>query len=378
MKTRRPQRPSRPQRRGFTLIELLVVISIIAVLMSLILPAVQQAREAGRRTQCMNNQKNIALGAIAYATARRGKLPASGYYGVATASTPSLFPQRSWVVELLPNLDQGPLADRWNRNVAWNNTANPKADLNNSAIGQTNIGALTCPNDDSAFAQNGGLSYVANNGFGDTNVIVDLALGSGLASLGHHPLAEPFNWVNVANGDANVPVGDAAPSQDIDVVITRDTGVFWATADITGFPNTEMSANIGNIPDGAANTILFAENVNAGITSWANPDIRSGSFIVPLDANSISGALYGAAEQMAAAGIPWRPNAAKIGPEATSPYPNSNHPGVIVMAFCDGTVRPIAETIDINVYTRLVTPAGSKLRSFSGFREELPISENSF
>jgi hypothetical protein len=48
------------------------------------------------------------------------------------------------------------------------------------------------------------------------------------------------------------------------------------------------------------------------------------------------------------------------------------------MAFCDGTVRPIAETIDINVYTRLVTPAGSKLRSFSGFKEEIPISENSF
>lgn len=377
MKTRRPQRPSRPQRRGFTLIELLVVISIIAVLMSLILPAVQQAREAGRRTQCMNNQKNIALGAIAYATARRGKLPGSGYYSPNAASA-GIFAQRSWVVELLPNLDQGPLADRWNRNATWNDTTSPKADLTNAAIGQTNIGALTCPDDDSAFAQNGGLSYVANNGFGDTNVIVDLTLANGLASLGHHPLAEPFNWVNVANGDANGSVGDGAPSLDVDVVITRDTGVFWASADVPQIPNADYSSNIGNIPDGAANTIMFAENVNAGITSWANPDIRSGSFIVPLDANSISGALFGVADQMGAAGIPWRLNAAKVGPEGTSPYPNSNHPGVIVMAFCDGTVRPIAETIDSNVYTRLVTPAGSKLRSFSGFREEIPISENSF
>ena len=377
MKTRRPQRPSRPQRRGFTLIELLVVISIIAVLMSLILPAVQQAREAGRRTQCMNNQKNIALGAIAYATARRGKLPGSGYYGVNTVSA-GLFAQRSWVVELLPNLDQGPLADRWNRNTSWNDTTAPKADLTNSAIGQTNIGALTCPNDDSAFAQNGGLSYVANNGFGDTNDVVDLALSNLPLSLGHHPIAEPFNWVTVANGDANAPIGDAAPSADVDVVITRDTGVFWPTVDFPSVPNTDYSANIGNIPDGAANTIMFAENVNAGVTSWANPSIRSGSFIVPLDTNAVSGALYGAAEQMAAAGIPWRLNAAKVGPEGASPYPNSNHPGVIVMAFCDGTVRPIAETIDTNVYTRLVTPAGSKLRSFSGFREEIPISENSF
>jgi prepilin-type N-terminal cleavage/methylation domain-containing protein len=378
MKTRRPQRPSRPQRRGFTLIELLVVISIIAVLMSLILPAVQQAREAGRRTQCMNNQKNIALGAIAYATARRGKLPASGYYGLVTASTPSLYPQRSWVVELLPNLDQGPLADRWRRDALWNDTTAPKADLTNAAIGQTNIGALTCPDDDSAFAQNGGLSYVANNGFGDTSVIVDLTLSNGFASLGHHPLAEPFNWVTVANGDPNGSVGDGAPSQEIDVVITRDTGVFWPSADVPQIPNADYSANIGTIPDGASNTIMFSENVNAGITSWANPDIRSGSFIVPLDSNGVSGALFGAAEQMAAAGIPWRLNAAKIGPEGTSPYPNSNHPGVIVMAFCDGTVRPIAETIDTNVYTRLVTPGGSKLRSFGGFKEEIPISENSF
>jgi type II secretory pathway pseudopilin PulG len=70
-----------------------VVISIIAVLMSLILPAVQQAREAGRRTQCMNNQKNLALGMIAYATARRGKLPGSGYYGVNVTSAPTLWPQ---------------------------------------------------------------------------------------------------------------------------------------------------------------------------------------------------------------------------------------------------------------------------------------------
>ena len=106
-----------------------------AVLMSLILPAVQQAREAGRRTQCMNNQKNLALGMIAYATARRGKLPGSGYYGVNVTSAPTLWPQRSWVVELLPNLDQGPLADRWNRNVRWDDNSAPKADLTNRAIG---------------------------------------------------------------------------------------------------------------------------------------------------------------------------------------------------------------------------------------------------
>jgi hypothetical protein len=48
------------------------------------------------------------------------------------------------------------------------------------------------------------------------------------------------------------------------------------------------------------------------------------------------------------------------------------------MAFCDGTVRPIAETIDAGVYTRLITPSGSKLRSYQNFTEEVPVSENSF
>jgi prepilin-type N-terminal cleavage/methylation domain-containing protein len=375
MKTRRSLSPPSPQRRGFTLIELLVVISIIAVLMSLILPAVQQAREAGRRTQCMNNQKNLALGMIAYATARRGKLPGSGYYSVDLTSAPRLVPQRSWVVELLPNLDQGPLADRWNRNATWNDASAPKADLFNRDIGLTSIGALACPNDDSAFAQNGGLSYVVSGGFGDTNVITNITSPlTSFADLGHHPYAEPFNWVtNQQTGSANDD-----PINDADREITEDTGVFWATADYSALANIDASANIGNIPDGAANTIMFAENLNAGITSWANPDMRGVSFFLPLDPAAALGQSFGAAQSMVAAGQPWRLNQAKAGPEGTSPYPNSNHAGLVVMAFCDGTVRPIAETIDAGVYTRLITPSGSKLRSYQNFTEEVPVSENSF
>ncbi|MCP4513457.1 MAG: type II secretion system protein, partial [Fuerstiella sp.] len=74
-------------RRGFTLIELLVVISIIATLMSLILPAIQNAREAGRRTQCLNNIRNVTLAALNFATSNKSRLPALGYFPANPASS---------------------------------------------------------------------------------------------------------------------------------------------------------------------------------------------------------------------------------------------------------------------------------------------------
>src|SRR5258707_3819519 len=90
--------PKRPvaRRSGFTLIELLVVISIIAVLMSLILPAVQSAREAGRRTQCLNHIRNLALAmANRAATTPDGELPYLDDGGY------------NWPVCLLAYLDRG-------------------------------------------------------------------------------------------------------------------------------------------------------------------------------------------------------------------------------------------------------------------------------
>ena len=96
-------RSSRLCRAGFTLIELLVVMAIIAILMGLLLPAVQQAREAASRTQCANNLKQIGLASHLYHDQFKALPPSR------TAMTES----PSWAWLLLPNLDQKALFNQW-------------------------------------------------------------------------------------------------------------------------------------------------------------------------------------------------------------------------------------------------------------------------
>lgn len=90
--------------RGFTLVELLVVIAIIGTLIGLLLPAVQMAREASRSAKCLNNQKQLALAFMEFATAHNGYLPAS-------YSTKPV--QRGWAIDLLPHLDAATFAKDW-------------------------------------------------------------------------------------------------------------------------------------------------------------------------------------------------------------------------------------------------------------------------
>jgi prepilin-type N-terminal cleavage/methylation domain-containing protein len=182
--------PSGPCRvpSGFTLIELLVSISIIAVLMSLILPAIGSAREAARRTQCLNNVKNLSL-ALLHVTETKKRFPAAAYWGGPDKNQPG--PHHNWVVEILASIDRQDLADRWNHDQLMTFPANLQ-------IAETHLPVLACPSDMTTNG-NGDLSYVVNGGIGESTLMNSV----------QDCIVDPFNHVLDLNGNGQVCGGFA-------------------------------------------------------------------------------------------------------------------------------------------------------------------------
>src|SRR5579872_7274105 len=196
------RRRSVARRSGFTLIELLVVISIIAVLMSLILPAVQSAREAGRRTQCLNNIRNVAMAIHNSASSRSGALPYLDEGGY------------NWPVTLLRYLDRADLAD-----YAAANATSANAVLTYNAIA---LNVLTCPNDQNNFQQPNGLSYGLNAGYGRftvANASPQTVTEADANSSGpNFHSGYDIGWIS----------GNSFPTTtSADADCARDTGVAW-------------------------------------------------------------------------------------------------------------------------------------------------------
>jgi prepilin-type N-terminal cleavage/methylation domain-containing protein/prepilin-type processing-associated H-X9-DG protein len=207
-------------RRGFTLIELLVVIAIIAVLVSILLPAVQQAREAARRSQCKNNLKQIGLALHNYHESFNvfppGYIAGSPFIDGETDTSPGW----SWVSMILPHFDQGPLYSSINFSLPV------QAPSNANAI-RTSLTVVLCPSD-----QFQGTTFSVDDGLGGT--VATVSPTSYAASVGS-------DAADVAFGLNNNGLGD---------------GVFFRNSSI----------RMAGIIDGTSQTILVLER------AWGNAE----------------------------------------------------------------------------------------------------------
>ena len=230
------------RRSGFTLIELLVVIAIIAILIALLLPAVQQAREAARRTQCKNNLKQLGLALHNYHDAYNILPPGMVFSGDLTGANAALDSQTyslnhtGWMM-LLPYIDQGPLYNQWDPTVAsgaslratgpavWGNPAV------NFPVTQTKLSMLLCPSE----PIQGPAPNVASGEYASTQAAVTSYMFAG----GYY--GENYRTYTVYNSStATLPDGR---------VVLR-SGTF----------GNNRSARIGDILDGTSNTIAMGES----------------------------------------------------------------------------------------------------------------------
>jgi prepilin-type N-terminal cleavage/methylation domain-containing protein len=334
-------------RTGFTLVELLVVIAIIGILVGLLLPAVQMAREAARRTQCTNSLKNLALAVTNFEGTKKSYPGFQSFFGTAKAATPNS-KIGTWVVSILPYIEQQPLADNWDdatQNALWANaaplTVNPASTETNIEVFYPDINLLVCPSDianEETFAKN---SYVANCGFWV------LSAPSAVRTFA------PFGYTNTS-----------AP--DIYVSQKAANGVFVDKALPTGIPAAPRPAKMSSdsMRDGLTQTLMFSENMQANSWRYVAPEGPMGStrthvgmvWHYRLDDPATSLATRPTADPAMPIN---RINGEKLTAAVGDPMaarPSSNHPGVVVAAMLDGSTKTMDEGINYHVYQALMTP----------------------
>ena len=376
--------PRRP-RRGFTLIELLVVIAIIGVLAGLLLPAVQAAREAARRATCTNNVKNIDLALQNFVSAKNVFPNAVTYQE--DSSTPATtvatsvitaalsggtlpgngLALHSWVVDILSYIDKAGTASDFDPSKTWaDQNPTDASKPSNLVITSSDIPILICPNDTSANSNpgKGNLSYGVNGGF----------------SLW---MAHPVAWVGTATGGSL-----SGATLDWGSSGAQKTGVM-SLGTTAGNKQWDYQTAPAGISDGMSETLLIAENVNAGynpnVSNWgaaaptavmflASARVCSGgAAAIPATSNCLGGGTLVGTGSTGVDGKGWSLSnqlgsfenisyGANAGlPEGQSPFANSLHNGLLIVGMCDGSVRTINSSIDGTVYSKLITPAGQKL-----------------
>ena len=358
-----PSLPSRYSSTGFTLIELLVVISIIAVLIALLLPAVQSAREAARRAQCVNNLKQLGLALANYESAQ-GIYP----YGMALENTgpnnrfggPYAYKTGSSIfVRMLPYLEQQVLANAYNYSLI-NGTAD------NFTVGATGLNVLWCPSDGAIW----GL-HIQQPGFGWDGSDQIYTFTSYAGSMGN------FCKVPILYIATNV----TSPAQ-FQAVLNQADGLFfyigWPTINPPVQPNpipplnpgSIRPATLASITDGLSNTLAFGEKAHGKFSQV--PDIY---YSIDFEYNGawVSGVFGDTLFSTIFPMNPWGRISDDPNPNGDYFYSYDNqednfsiaassfHPGGCNFAFADGSVRFLKDTINTWPYN----PANGEPRNVS-------------
>lgn len=321
----------RLKRGAFTLVEALVVVVILAILIGLLIPAVQRVRESAARTQCANNLKKISLGMNGYETSYKAFPSGVGKFGCCWGT---------WVVLVLPHIDQGPLYERYKNWGGNESTGVDYASPPNLEVTSTRLPVFTCPTD-----------YVnAPGGIVNLNYVV--------------------NYGNTTFFQTDILVGG---------VITKFAGApfhcYLGSPSDDGPTNAEESARwkrrygkpvkLPEIPDGVSNTLLMSEVMQGqgldhrGFAHWGG----ASGFVTYIGPNSTEpDILFGGSCNLT------DPRNAPCSTHAAAPPSpfgrrqgaRSRHIGGVNVSMADGTVRWITNNIDINVWRALGTASGSE------------------
>jgi prepilin-type N-terminal cleavage/methylation domain-containing protein len=326
-------------RRAFTLIELLVVIAIIAILIGLLLPAVQKVREAAARMSCQNNLKQLALSVHNYHDAN-GTLPRNGSPGhlhdshnrgspaQGTGCCGAGAPRWSWIAHCLPYFEQDNLARLGSV---------PIANLNTTAgvqVYRTDLKALTCPSD-----------------------VTNPRLQPGRADLGAEAAVTSYkgvsgdNWGTDFFGTTN-DTSFSTPYRNPTTGTPRQqnglewgNGIFWRADVRSG------KMPITAIADGTSNTLMIGEDMGAYINWnwWAYPNGACGTVAIPPNVgNKIGDPDIGVAGR---------------GRWPTRYSFRSSHAGGLSFALADGSVRFVRDAIPLATYRAMGTRAGGEVIS---------------
>jgi len=329
-------------RRGFTLIELLVVIAIIGLLVALLLPAVQQTREAARRLQCKNNLKQMGI-ALHNHHAVYTRLPPGGHDDTAPVGTGGTGWGSSWMVFILPYIDQGPLYDGlvFNGQSGWGTSA----DTNAAAADGVIISPYRCPSSP--------LDEFCSSGYRDHRLMAPTYCGVSGSVNGLIPGYTHTDW-GVGPGSRGCCSGGIAASNGALFV-----GGFVRFRDFSD--GTSHTALVGEVSDwltdqSGTRRDWRSSQPHGFMMGWHGHRPPAGGETSDFRTFNLATLRYPINQKAGWANPPGDCGGTGVCDNTSTNIPfNSAHPGGAHFLLGDGSVRFLSEDIDLALLARICT-----------------------